>query len=339
MRKGFTLIELLVVIAIIAILAAILFPVFAKAREKARQSACTNNQRQIAVAVQMYAQDHEETLPTAYQIWGAVGLDKGVLKCPSNARAANGYVFSINASGLSLASVPDPINEMLTADGNPSTPAAGITDPIANVAYELDDIANKRHSNKFIASFLDGHVEMSTTNPFAVRWTEMTDNANAKVTATYTATGSTLKRTTPGGGATGWNSGANSTAVLQSGLDGCVQYKAAQTNMNLMIGLSGTFTPTVDNNFYVLEYSMLCNSTGTARAYEGGVLSTGATPTHTTSTLLTLQRKGEEVTYWVDNTKIFTALVPSASRLAVCASLYGASANIVDINFYRYPRK
>ena len=53
-RRGFTLIELLVVIAIIAILAAILFPVFARAREKARQTTCTSNQKQIAALVQMY---------------------------------------------------------------------------------------------------------------------------------------------------------------------------------------------------------------------------------------------------------------------------------------------
>ena len=58
-KKGFTLIELLVVIAIIAILAAILFPVFARAREKARQTTCANNQRQIAAAIHMYAQDHD----------------------------------------------------------------------------------------------------------------------------------------------------------------------------------------------------------------------------------------------------------------------------------------
>src|SRR6478735_5809147 len=62
-RKGFTLIELLVVIAIIAILAAILFPVFAKAREAARSTVCKSNLKQIATAIQMYAQDYDEVLP------------------------------------------------------------------------------------------------------------------------------------------------------------------------------------------------------------------------------------------------------------------------------------
>jgi len=61
-RRGFTLIELLVVIAIIAILAAILFPVFARARENARKSSCASNLKQIGIAWQMYAQDYDETI-------------------------------------------------------------------------------------------------------------------------------------------------------------------------------------------------------------------------------------------------------------------------------------
>jgi prepilin-type N-terminal cleavage/methylation domain-containing protein/prepilin-type processing-associated H-X9-DG protein len=68
-RNGFTLIELLVVIAIIAILAAILFPVFAQARDKARQTACLSNCKQIGTAVQMYAQDYDENLPNAGPDW------------------------------------------------------------------------------------------------------------------------------------------------------------------------------------------------------------------------------------------------------------------------------
>jgi len=65
-REGFTLIELLVVIAIIAILAAILFPVFAQAREKARQSSCQSNLKQLAHGILMYAQDYDEVLPPRY---------------------------------------------------------------------------------------------------------------------------------------------------------------------------------------------------------------------------------------------------------------------------------
>ncbi|HCU35651.1 MAG TPA: hypothetical protein DGT21_09390 [Armatimonadetes bacterium] len=65
-HRGFTLIELLVVIAIIAILASMLLPVFARAREKARQSACLSNTKQLLLALNMYAQDYDETYPPGY---------------------------------------------------------------------------------------------------------------------------------------------------------------------------------------------------------------------------------------------------------------------------------
>jgi prepilin-type N-terminal cleavage/methylation domain-containing protein/prepilin-type processing-associated H-X9-DG protein len=66
LRRGFTLIELLVVIAIIAILAAILFPVFARAREKARQTSCLTNLKNQGLAILMYAGDYDEVLPLGY---------------------------------------------------------------------------------------------------------------------------------------------------------------------------------------------------------------------------------------------------------------------------------
>lgn len=76
---AFTLIELLVVIAIIALLAAILFPVFARARESARRSACQSNLRQIALGVYQYVQDNDETYPPFYtDVDGSLNFTPGV---------------------------------------------------------------------------------------------------------------------------------------------------------------------------------------------------------------------------------------------------------------------
>jgi prepilin-type N-terminal cleavage/methylation domain-containing protein/prepilin-type processing-associated H-X9-DG protein len=73
-KKGFTLIELLVVIAIIAILAAILFPVFAKARESGRKAACLSNMKQLALGMVMYATDYDDSLPNQIQAYNTNGL-------------------------------------------------------------------------------------------------------------------------------------------------------------------------------------------------------------------------------------------------------------------------
>src|SRR5260370_6629248 len=72
LRRGFTLIELLVVIAIIAILAAILFPVFARAREQARKTTCLSNMKQIGLSLGMYLQDNDEVFPPGgLKVWEA----------------------------------------------------------------------------------------------------------------------------------------------------------------------------------------------------------------------------------------------------------------------------
>jgi len=160
--QGFTLIELLVVIAIIAILAAILFPVFAQAREKARMTACMNNQHQIATTILIYVQDNSETFPPETAVWELLNQQAKLLVCPTKGGTTNSYVYSHGLSGVPIGNLQSPGDIILTADGQHN--ASRVTNPPTydNVAYTTSDYAF-RHANGFIASYIDGHVDRQTT--------------------------------------------------------------------------------------------------------------------------------------------------------------------------------
>lgn len=111
-RRGFTLIELLVVIAIIAILAAILFPVFAQAREKARSISCVSNLKQLNSAFQMYVQDYDERFPFGldqawHNSWAVTTQpyikNTGIIRCPDDSFAlASGWGYEWGWAGIPM---------------------------------------------------------------------------------------------------------------------------------------------------------------------------------------------------------------------------------------------
>ena len=134
-RAGFTLIELLVVIAIIAILAAILFPVFAQAREKARQAACLSNCKQMALAVQQYTQDYDELLP----ISGDNAQCRGRWQWQIFPYVKNEQVFTCpNISGNQWSSKTAAANTLNAACGTNQVSAADISGYGWNIALGYD---------------------------------------------------------------------------------------------------------------------------------------------------------------------------------------------------------
>ncbi|HHX39836.1 MAG TPA: prepilin-type N-terminal cleavage/methylation domain-containing protein [Armatimonadetes bacterium] len=140
-RRGFTLIELLVVIAIIAILAAILFPVFARARENARKSTCQSNLKQLSMAWMQYAQDYDEMAVKCYLSsnlsavrWFRYRLNTypgmltpyikndQVFECPSGGSIGAGYggnqALFVTGTPVALAQIAEPAETILIADAS-----------------------------------------------------------------------------------------------------------------------------------------------------------------------------------------------------------------------------
>jgi len=175
-KRGFTLIELLVVIAIIAILASILFPVFAKAREKARQATCNSNVRQLALAIQMYAQDNQSQFPGIDgPSWPAkiapyLGSSAQMFMCPSdnsgdtgmNSYAMAGLLIRQDGSGVKESQVLSPSEVGALCDAAPSEKypngrliGGGGSQPVENYNATIE----ARHSKGVIVGFCDGHAK------------------------------------------------------------------------------------------------------------------------------------------------------------------------------------
>lgn len=149
--RGFSLIELLVVVAIVATLVSLLSPVLYRARQKSGEARCMSNQRALAAAILIYAQDHDEVLPSEHAVWGEMQLGLEVTRCPQAGRhIRNAYAYNTSVADQPLGDLGDEHRVFLTADGKPYG---------NNLAYATGDLV-ERHGTNLIASFADGHVEL-----------------------------------------------------------------------------------------------------------------------------------------------------------------------------------
>ncbi|MBI5835199.1 MAG: DUF1559 domain-containing protein [Armatimonadetes bacterium] len=184
-RRGFTLIELLVVIAIIAILAAILFPVFAKAREKARQSSCTSNMKQMGLGFMAYVQDYDETFPQSYTgaLVGTTTVtwdtqlspyikSSQILACPSDSETGRpnitfyggptrrSYGMAHNVMSTNLAAIPAPASAALVLERYSGMGGDGSWYYGHEIwAATNDCYCRYRHNDMTNIAFADGHVK------------------------------------------------------------------------------------------------------------------------------------------------------------------------------------